>query len=160
MRRVKWHEVSGKAKPSGLPTRPVGNTTEFPFSFVPLPCGCISFPGEEIMPHPFLPLLQQLPSSHHSHDGGSGQSREGPPPSHSSWGVKEAWGLSKEEMFSLLGMRVMPGEGRDTFPLRCKLLLLSFVWSGRVGENNVLTNTNRPFTFLRPNFKGIIKYSF
>ena len=125
VRRVKRHEVSGKAKPSGPPTRPLGNdTSEFPFSFVPLPCGCISFPGKEIMPHPFLPLLQQFPSSHHSHGGASGQSREGPPPFHSSWGVKEAWGLSKEEMFSLLGMRVMPGEGRDTFPLRCKLLLL------------------------------------
>lgn len=43
-------------------------------------------------------------------------------------GSVEGWGLSKEEMFSLLGMRmvcVCGGEaGRDAFPLRCKLLLL------------------------------------
>lgn len=71
-------EVSGKENPSGPPIRPLGNDiSEFPFSFVPLSCGFISFPGKEIMPHPFLPLFQQFPSLYLSHSGGGGHGKPG-----------------------------------------------------------------------------------
>lgn len=60
----------------------------------------------------------------HSHGGGSGQSGEEPPAFYSSWGGKKALGLSTEEMFYLMGRRIMLAEGRDAFAPRCKLLLL------------------------------------
>lgn len=70
--RVKWQKSMAKENPSGWPTRPLGNyTLEFPF-FVPLPCGFISFSVKEIMPHLFLPLLQQFPSFHYSYGGDHG----------------------------------------------------------------------------------------
>ena len=59
----------------------------------------ISFPGKEIMPHPFLPLLWQLPSSHHSHGGAQGgQGRAAT--TLEQLGPEAGQGaLSKEEMF-------------------------------------------------------------
>lgn len=104
-----------KKNPSGLSIRPLGNnTSEFPFSFVPLPCGFISFPGKEIMPHPFLPLPQQFPSLCHSHVVvvvvGSWQSREGPL-FYSSWEVKRPGGPPRRKCLVYWELRIMPGRG-------------------------------------------------
>lgn len=42
--------------------------------------------------------------------GDHGRAGKGFPPFYSSWGVKVAWGLPREEVVSLLGMRIMAEE--------------------------------------------------
>lgn len=71
-------------------------------------------------------------------------------------GSEEAWGLSKEEMCSFWGMRIMPGEG-GCFPPQVQTVVAVICMIRHSRENNLLTNTNRPLIFLRQNFKGIFK---
>lgn len=98
-----------KKNPSGQSITPLENyTCNFPFSFVPFSCGFISFPGKEIMPHPFLCPSDFLPGAIPM-VGDHGKAGKGL--RFIAAGEWRGWGLSKEEMFSLLGMRMVPGEG-------------------------------------------------